>query len=65
VKDIARAQLEELQERRRELDEMVNALEAMVDACAGDDAARCPILQQLSAPSPRASRSRRPAATPP
>lgn len=52
VKEVARAQLEELQQRRTELEEMTTTLEALVQECAGDDQACCPILRQLSAPLP-------------
>lgn len=52
VKELARAQLEELQQRRAELEQMATALEALVEACAGDDKTCCPILEQLSAPLP-------------
>lgn len=52
VRELARAQLQELQQRQRELQEMSAALEAMVEACSGADSARCPILEQLSAPLP-------------
>lgn len=52
VREVARAQLEELQQRRKELEAMTTTLEALVQACAGDDTACCPILDQLSAPLP-------------
>lgn len=52
VREVAQAQLEELQQRRKELDEMATALKALVQECAGDDTACCPILKQLSAPLP-------------
>jgi Cu(I)-responsive transcriptional regulator len=52
VKEVARAQLAELQQRRRELEEMTATLEALVEECAGDERASCPILKQLSAPLP-------------
>ncbi|TWO70039.1 MerR family DNA-binding transcriptional regulator [Caenimonas sedimenti] len=50
VREVAHAQLLELQQRRKELDEMATTLEALVQECAGDDNACCPILAQLSAP---------------
>lgn len=50
VKEVALAQLEELQQRRAELEQMATALEALVHQCAGDEKACCPILKQLSAP---------------
>ena len=52
VRHLASAQLQELQQRRKELDEMATALEALVQECAGDDKACCPILTQLAAPLP-------------
>lgn len=50
VKEVALAQLKELQQRRAELEQMATALEALVQACAGDEKACCPILKQLSSP---------------
>ena len=52
VKDIARAQLEDVQRRRNELEEIASTLEALVEKCSGDAGACCPILNQLSAPLP-------------
>lgn len=52
VKEVAQAQLEDLQQRRKALDEMTTTLEALVQECAGDGKACCPILAQLSAPLP-------------
>ncbi len=52
VKQLARSQLEELQRRRMELEEMSAALEALIAECSGDDKAHCPILTRLSAPLP-------------
>jgi Cu(I)-responsive transcriptional regulator len=52
VKEIARAQLEDVQRRRKELEEIAATLDALVEKCSGDDGASCPILNQLSAPLP-------------
>jgi Cu(I)-responsive transcriptional regulator len=52
VKEVAQAQLEDLQQRRKVLEEMTTTLEALVQECAGDGKACCPILAQLSAPLP-------------
>lgn len=52
VEEVAQAQLENLQRRRKELEEMATTLEALVQECAGADKACCPILAQLSAPLP-------------
>lgn len=63
VKAVARRQLEELQERQRELDRVRATLEGMVAACAGDEHAHCVILEQLAVPAapaagtPRARRA--------
>jgi Cu(I)-responsive transcriptional regulator len=52
VREVARAQLAELRQRHAELEVMAGTLEALVQECAGDDNACCPILRQLSAPLP-------------
>lgn len=52
VKDLARQQLAELDARQRELDEMRGTLAGLIDKCAGDGSARCPILQRLAASRP-------------
>jgi hypothetical protein len=53
VKELARRQLADLEERQRELDAMRTALAALVEDCAGDEGSRCPILERLSsAPAP-------------
>lgn len=52
VREVAAAQLEALKQRRGELEEMTTTLEALVQECAGDDSACCPILKQLSSPLP-------------
>lgn len=63
VRAVARRQLEDLQERQRELDRMRATLERMVAACPGDEGAHCAILEQLAVPAapaagaPRATRA--------
>jgi Cu(I)-responsive transcriptional regulator len=58
VKDVARRQLEELQERQRELDQMRATLEQMVAQCRGDHGAHCVILDRLAAAAPRPQEER-------
>jgi Cu(I)-responsive transcriptional regulator len=58
VKQLAARQLAELEERRRELDEMHATLSAMVHKCRGDEDPHCAILEHLAAPKPEASRPR-------
>lgn len=48
VKDLARQQLEQLEERQREIDEMRSTLSQLVSLCRGDDDPQCAILEQLS-----------------
>jgi Cu(I)-responsive transcriptional regulator len=48
VKQVATRQLEELQERQRELDQMRATLEQLVGRCAGDHGAHCAILDTLA-----------------
>lgn len=50
VKAVARAQLQELEQRRREIEEMQRTLEGLVADCAGDEGTRCAILDGLAAP---------------
>ncbi|MEJ6022140.1 Cu(I)-responsive transcriptional regulator [Ramlibacter sp. PS4R-6] len=50
VKEVAQRQLEELQQRQRELDQMRGTLEKLVQECRGDDSAHCAILDRLSRP---------------
>ena len=52
VKEIARAQLADIQRRRNELDEIAATLEGLVANCSGDAGACCPILNQLAGPLP-------------
>lgn len=48
VKQVAQRQLQELEERQRELDQMRTTLEQMVAHCRGDHSAHCVILDQLA-----------------
>lgn len=48
VKELARQQLAELEERRREIDEMSATLSRLIDLCRGDDDPHCAILETLS-----------------
>jgi Cu(I)-responsive transcriptional regulator len=52
VKEVARRQLQELEERQRELDQMRATLEQMVAQCRGDHSAHCVILDQLASAPP-------------
>jgi Cu(I)-responsive transcriptional regulator len=52
VKSLAMAHARELEERRRQLDEMIATLEHLAHHCHGDDRPDCPILQGLSAEDP-------------
>lgn len=52
VKDLARQQLAELDARQRELDEMRGTLAGLIEKCAGDEGACCPILQRLEGAQP-------------
>ena len=52
VKAVARRHLDELEEKMREITEMKNALERLVNACKGDDHANCAILDNLAVDSP-------------
>ncbi len=54
VKALAQQHLDELNARLVELQAMKDGLERLVDACQGDDAAACPILDGLAADSPSA-----------
>ena len=49
VKELAQQQLDELEQRRREIDEMRSTLSHLVSLCKGDDDPHCAILEQLSA----------------
>jgi Cu(I)-responsive transcriptional regulator len=53
VKRVALAQLVELEQRQRELDEMRSTLDRLVAQCRGDHTAHCAILETLAhAPTP-------------
>lgn len=47
VKSLATAHVQELEQRRRELDEMIATLEHLAHHCHGDHRPDCPILQSL------------------
>jgi Cu(I)-responsive transcriptional regulator len=49
VKSLATAHVQELEQRRRELDEMIATLEHLAHHCHGDHRPDCPILQGLGA----------------
>jgi Cu(I)-responsive transcriptional regulator len=49
VKELAQQQLDELEARQREIDEMRSTLQQLVAQCRGDDTPHCAILQELSA----------------
>lgn len=55
VREVALRQLAELEERRRELEQMRGTLEQLVAACRGDADAHCPILERLGADAPAAA----------
>jgi Cu(I)-responsive transcriptional regulator len=48
VKELARQQLAELEERQREIDEMRATLSHLVSLCKGNDDPHCAILEELS-----------------
>ena len=48
VKRVATLQLEELEQRQRELDQMRGTLEKLVSRCRGDHTAHCAILETLA-----------------
>ena len=53
VKQVAQRQLEELEQRQRELDQMRATLSPMVSRCRGDHSAHCVILDHLASPGAR------------
>jgi Cu(I)-responsive transcriptional regulator len=59
VKALAMAHVQELEQRRRELDEMIGTLEHLAHHCQGDTRPDCPILQGLSAEDVAPARSSR------
>lgn len=56
VKAVAQRQLEELEERQRELDQMRSTLERLVAQCHGDHEAHCAILDGLARPATGATK---------
>lgn len=52
VKHLAEAQIQALEARIREMQEMKASLEHLVHACAGDDRPDCPILDDLGGLAP-------------
>lgn len=52
VKEVARLQLADLEERRREIEQMMDELSVLVNACHGDDQPHCAILERFSGGSP-------------
>lgn len=48
VKELALAQLAELEQRQREIDQMKSTLEQVVRRCAGDARSHCAILESLA-----------------
>lgn len=55
VKRIAEAHLSHLREKIREIQAMVDTLEALAEGCRGDDRPDCPILKELEATNGRIS----------
>lgn len=50
VKALAQARIEDMRRKIAQLQDMADTLETLVDSCAGDDRADCPILKELGAP---------------
>lgn len=50
VKRIAQAHILELQSKIRQLGDMVDTLQTLVQCCAGDERPDCPILEGLESP---------------
>lgn len=48
VKALAQRHVAELEEKRREIEQMMDGLSVLVKACHGDDQPHCAILEQLS-----------------
>lgn len=61
VKELAQQQLEELEARQLEIDEMRATLSHLVSLCKGDDDPHCAILDELSASGPPLAAPGRPA----
>ena len=51
VKQLAQAHIHKLEERIRDLQQMAQTLQTLVDCCAGDHRPDCPILEGLKEPS--------------
>ena len=49
---MAQRHLADLEEKRREIDQMMDGLWVLVNACHGDDQPHCAILEKLSLGSP-------------
>jgi Cu(I)-responsive transcriptional regulator len=58
VKAVAQRHLDDLEEKLREIWEMKDALQRLVNACKGDDHAHCAILENLAVDSPAAPHHR-------
>lgn len=58
VKSIAQQHVDQLEERLRELTEMKQALERLVQSCHGDDGPHCAIIEELAVHSPAAPEPR-------
>jgi hypothetical protein len=52
LKALAERQLADLEEKRREIEQMMEGLSVLVQACHGDDQPHCAILDKLSLHSP-------------
>lgn len=52
VKDVARRHLADLEQKRREIEQMMDGLSVLVNACHGNDQPHCAILEKLSRGSP-------------
>lgn len=48
VKELAKTQLESLEQRIQELQRMANTLRTLVRCCAGDERPDCPILEEMA-----------------
>ena len=59
VKALAQARIGDMRRKIAQLQDMADTLETLVDSCAGDDRADCPILKELEAPDGERSHSYR------
>jgi Cu(I)-responsive transcriptional regulator len=48
VKELAKAQLQSLEQRIQELQRMANTLRTLMRCCAGDERPDCPILEEMA-----------------